>query len=68
VSKALSLFNIHDQTTLQGGEGRDVTRSANNPRWNSWTSIKKRLEFFIPCYPNPFLLADFKENNTLLWF
>ncbi len=37
-------------------------------RWNSWTSIlKKRLESFSPCYSQSILLADFKENHTLLW-
>ncbi len=28
----------------------------------------KRLEFFAPCYSQSSLLADFKENHTLLWF
>jgi hypothetical protein len=36
-------------------------------RWNSWTSINKRLESFAPCYSQFLLLADFKENHILLW-
>jgi hypothetical protein len=28
----------------------------------------KRLESFALCYSQSFLLADFKENQTLLWF
>ncbi len=29
--------------------------------------FKKRLESFAPCYSQFLLLADFKENHTLLW-
>jgi hypothetical protein len=41
-----------------------------NQSWNSWTSNKQktRVFFFVICYSQPFLLADFKENHTLLWF
>jgi hypothetical protein len=28
----------------------------------------KRLESFAPCYLQSLLLADFKENHSLLWF
>jgi hypothetical protein len=28
----------------------------------------KRLEFFAPCYSQSILLADLKENDTLVWF
>ncbi len=28
----------------------------------------KRLEFFAPCYSQSILMADFKENDTLVWF
>jgi hypothetical protein len=28
----------------------------------------KRLESFAPSYSQSLLLADFKENHTLLWF
>jgi hypothetical protein len=30
--------------------------------------FKKRLESFALCYSKFLLLADFKENQTLLWF
>jgi hypothetical protein len=30
--------------------------------------FNKRLESFAPCYSQSLLLADFKENHTLLWF
>jgi hypothetical protein len=30
--------------------------------------INKRLESFAPCYSQSLLLADCKENHTLLWF
>ncbi len=30
--------------------------------------LNKRLESFAPCYSQSLLLADFKENHTLLWF
>ncbi len=36
----------------------------NTQRWNSCTSINKRLESFAPCYSHSLLLGDFKENNT----
>jgi hypothetical protein len=28
----------------------------------------KKLESFTPCYLQSLLLANFKENHTLLWF
>jgi hypothetical protein len=28
--------------------------------------FEKKLESFAPCYPQSLLLADFKENHTLL--
>jgi hypothetical protein len=30
--------------------------------------FKKRLESFAPYYLQALLLADFEENNILLWF
>jgi hypothetical protein len=30
--------------------------------------FEKRLESFAQCYSQSLLLADFKENHTLLWF
>jgi hypothetical protein len=33
-------------------------------RWNSWTSICQMT--FAPCYSQSLLLADFKENHTVL--
>jgi hypothetical protein len=30
--------------------------------------FNKSLESFAPCYSRSLLLADFKENPTLLWF
>ncbi len=30
--------------------------------------LNKRLESFAPCYSQSLLLADFKENHTLLWY
>jgi hypothetical protein len=29
--------------------------------------FNKRLEPFDPCYSQPLLLEDFRENHTLLW-
>jgi hypothetical protein len=30
--------------------------------------FNKKLESFAPCYSQSLLLADFKENQALLWF
>jgi hypothetical protein len=30
--------------------------------------VNKSLESFAPCYSQSLLLADFKENHSLLWF
>jgi hypothetical protein len=33
-----------------------------------WHQLNKWLESFAPCYSQSLLLADFKENHTLLLF
>ncbi len=40
----------------------------NIQRWNSWTPIEQKLKSFAPYYSQSLLLADFKENHTLIWF
>jgi hypothetical protein len=47
---------------------RKNTLTQEESRWNSWTSIQKRLVSFAPCCSQSLLLSDLKENHTLLWF
>ncbi len=36
-------------------------------RWNSWTSVNKRLESFALWFSQSLLLADFIENHSVLF-
>ncbi len=64
-----------DRRSIWSGDGVHLTASRVAAttllvqRWNSWTQVcqfDKRLQSFTPCHSQSLLLADFKENHTLL--